>query len=68
MPSTDLLPSLLFKLYENQLALEAAIWSCPIGLPGKVLPTWSDCSSIEGGGNGLSMGHLELVIVATCRL
>ena len=25
MPSTDLLPSLLFKINENQLALEAAI-------------------------------------------
>ncbi|AZE95111.1 hypothetical protein [Pseudomonas orientalis] len=25
MPNTDLLPSLLSKLYENQLALEAAI-------------------------------------------
>jgi hypothetical protein len=26
MPNSDLLPSLLFKLNENQLALEAAIW------------------------------------------
>jgi hypothetical protein len=25
MPNSDLLPSLLFKLHENQLALEAAI-------------------------------------------
>ena len=25
MPNSDLLPSLLFKIYENQLALEAAI-------------------------------------------
>ncbi|AZE67703.1 hypothetical protein ACAW49_15960 [Pseudomonas sp. Env-44] len=25
MPNSDLIPSLLFKLYENQLALEASI-------------------------------------------
>jgi hypothetical protein len=27
MPNTDLLPSLLYKINENQLALEAGTWT-----------------------------------------
>lgn len=29
MPNSDMLPNLLFKLYENQLALEASIMEIP---------------------------------------
>ena len=31
MPNSDLLPSLLFKINENQLALEAALWNSRFG-------------------------------------
>jgi len=35
MPNSALLPTLLYKISENQLALKAAIMDCPIGWSSK---------------------------------
>jgi hypothetical protein len=51
MPNSDLLPSLLFKINENQLALEAAIME---------LTLWVEqCGAAEVGGN--VRGALETI-------
>lgn len=50
MPNSDLLPSLLFKLNENQLALEAAIME---------LTLWAEQRGATVGGN--VRGALEAI-------
>lgn len=51
MPNSDLLPSLLFKIHENQLALEAAIME---------LTNWAEQrGAAEVGGN--VRGALEAI-------
>jgi len=51
MPHSDLLPSLLFKINENQLALEAAILELSNWVEQQVLPTcaapWKRSTGIE---------------------